>query len=48
MAKLKAQMEIMERELKRWRAGESVDSEEQVQIVEMDASTTSALCKIVA
>lgn len=40
VTKLKAQLEKMDRELARWRAGESVSTDEQVAI-EMDASTTS-------
>lgn len=40
VAKLKAQLEKMDRELGRWRAGESVSTDEQVAI-DMDASTTS-------
>ncbi|KAG0710966.1 Kinesin heavy chain [Chionoecetes opilio] len=40
VVKLKAQLEKMDRELARWRAGESVSTDEQV-TVEMDASTTS-------
>lgn len=40
VAKLKAQLEKMDRELGRWRAGESVSTDEQVAI-DMEASTTS-------
>lgn len=40
VTKLKAQLEKMELELGRWRAGESVSSDEQVTI-DMDASATS-------
>ena len=40
VVKLKAQLEKMDRELNRWRAGESVSTDEQVAI-DMEASTTS-------
>lgn len=40
VTKLKAQLEKMDRELGRWRAGESVSTDEQVAI-DMEASTTS-------
>ncbi|XP_071521946.1 kinesin heavy chain-like [Panulirus ornatus] len=40
VAKLKAQLEKMDLELTRWRAGESVSTDEQVSI-DMEASTTS-------
>lgn len=40
VTKLKAQLEKMELELGRWRAGESVSSDEQVTI-DMEASSTS-------
>lgn len=40
VTKLKAQLEKMDRELARWRAGESVSTDEQVAI-DMEASTTS-------
>lgn len=40
VAKLKAQLEKMDIELNRWRAGESVSTDEQVAI-DMEASTTS-------
>lgn len=42
VTKLRAQLEKMELELNKWRAGDKVSSEDQVHI-EMDASTTSSL-----